>query len=177
MTLRTACAWALAAWLGASNAGAQPPLFEPSRGKSAARATVAVTSEPAAVHAGERVTIRVDVVPARGIHVYAPGNKGYIPVALDLQLPPGVSADPPVYPAGQDYVFGALKEVVKVFKGPFQVRQSVRVPPSAGPLEITGTFRYQACDDRVCFPVATVPVRTVVDVKPRSERSVPLTGP
>ena len=78
---------------------------------------------------------------------------------------------PPIYPPGQDYVFGELKETVKVYSRPFQVRQQVvgecAPPRSAGAsITIAGAVRYQACDDKVCFPPATAPVSLTLPIAP-----------
>ena len=69
--------------------------------------------------------------PAPGIHVYAPGNAGYIPVSVTLTVPAGVQVHPAVYPSGEDYVFGDLKEIVKVYSRAFQVRQQIVVSREA----------------------------------------------
>ena len=69
--------------------------------------------------------------PAPGIHVYAPGNTGYIPVSVTLTAPAGVQVHAAVYPSGEDYVFGELKETVKVYSRAFQVRQQVVVSRDA----------------------------------------------
>jgi DsbC/DsbD-like thiol-disulfide interchange protein len=100
--------------------------------------------------------IRLTVSPLPGIHVYAPGNDGYIGVALKLQLPGGLRASAPTYPPGDPYVFGALKELVEVYERPFTIEQRVTLAPRApaprSVIAVRGTVRYQACTDRVCFP-------------------------
>jgi DsbC/DsbD-like thiol-disulfide interchange protein len=156
--------------------GAQAPLFEPEGSKRGpARLAVAISADTPAVVPGRPVTLRLDMLPAPGIHVYAPGNSDYIPISVTLIAPAGVQVHAPVYPAGEDYVFGELKETVKVYSRAFQVRQPVVVTRAAakaagGSLTIAGSVRYQACDDRVCFPPATVPVSVVLPIAPRAPR-------
>src|SRR5262245_33277860 len=54
--------------------------------------TVATASSTTAVEPGARVSLFVDVSPKPGIHVYAPGATGYLPIALTLNAPPSVKA-------------------------------------------------------------------------------------
>ena len=111
--------------------------------------------------------------PAPGIHVYAPGNPRYIPVSVTITVPPGVQLHAAVYPQGEDYVFGELKETVKVYSRPFQVRQQIVVSRDAAKaagvaMTIGGSVRYQACDDKVCFPPATAPVTITLPIATRA---------
>jgi hypothetical protein len=141
------------------------PFEQPADPLATTRVTARMTAAPPAYRAGDRLILLVDVVPAPGIHVYSPGNRNYIAVSLQLDPLRGVRADEPVYPAGEDYVFGELKELVKVYQRPFQIRQSIVVERPASKtaaMTITGTLRYQACDDRVCFRPATIPLKVTI---------------
>ncbi len=114
--------------------GAQAPLFGPaaSPGTPLARLDVAITAGTAAIVPGRPVALSLDMRPARGIHVYAPGNAGYIPVSVTLTVPAGVQVHPAVYPAGEDYVFGDLKEIVKVYSRAFPGAAADRREPRGG---------------------------------------------
>ena len=151
--------------------GARPP-------RAPSRLTVALSAEGAPIVPGRPVTLRLAMTPAAGIHVYAPGNPDYIPVGVTLQLPAGVQADPAVYPPGEDYVFGELKEIVKVYGRPFEVRQRITVTRAAAraagsALTIDGWVRYQACTDKVCFPPATTPVSLTVPIASAAAKGSP----
>ena len=140
-----------------------------------ARLAVAITAEPSVVVPDRPIVLRLDMRPAPGIHVYAPGNTGYIPISVTLTAPAGVQVHAAVYPSGEDYVFGELKETVKVYSRAFQVRQQVVVNRAAaktagGSLTLAGSVRYQACDDRVCFAPASAPVSIVLPIAPRAAR-------
>jgi hypothetical protein len=155
---------------GAVTPAAQAPLFAPDADpRKISRLSVAMTADAGVVVPGRPVTLRVDMVPAAGIHVYAPGNPDYIAVSLALTPPPGVQVQPPIYPRGQNYLFGELKETVKVYSRPFEVRQQVVVTSAAArsagaSITIAGGVRYQACDDKVCFPPATAPVSITLPI-------------
>jgi hypothetical protein len=117
---------------------------------------------------GRRVSLVVEVVPVAGMHVYAPGAKGYRVVSIELDPIPGVVFGTTVYPPAESYVFAPLKETVPVFKTPFRlVRDLVfqTLPPAAAgtdtaqaPITLTGRVEYQACDDHVCFNPVSLPV-------------------
>jgi hypothetical protein len=101
-------------------------------------------------------TVRLAVTPMQqGVHVYSPGNEGYIGVSVKLDVPPGLKTLEPHFPEGDPYVFGALKELVTVYERPFEIRQPV-VRTGKGspklPATVSGILRYQACTDKICFP-------------------------
>ena len=146
--------------------------------RAPSRLTVAFSADAGPIVPGRSLTLRLAMTPAAGIHVYAPGNPDYIPVSITLQLPAGVQADPAVYPPGEDYVFGELKEIVKVYSRPFEVRQRITVTRAAAraagsALTIDGSVRYQACTDKVCFPPATAPVSLTVPIASAQGKAAP----
>ena len=139
------------------------------RSKQPPRLNIAA-EPPAHVSAGKPFRIALRLTPAAGIHVYAPGNPNYIPVAVEIAAAPGVKADPAVFPAGQDLFFGPLKESVKVYSAPFVVKVPLSLDAKLvkpGELVVRGTVSYQACDDRVCFPPQSAPFEARLAVKRR----------
>jgi len=138
------------------------------------RARLTVAAEPpAVVVAGTPFTVALRLTPVPGVHVYAPGNPNYIPVAVELTPPPGVKADAAIFPPAEDLFFGPLKETVKVYSAPFVVKlplsldaKVVKGSKSGGVL-IRGKVSYQACDDRVCFPPQSAPFEARLTVRPR----------
>ncbi len=124
---------------------------------------------------GTHFSLVLDVVPGRRVHVYAPGATGYKPVRLTLHPQPGLVVRDAQFPKPEDYFFKPLNEHVPVYQHPFRLVQDVMLDPSreAAPilkgmttLTITGTFEYQACDDKVCFTPHSVPLSWTVAVKP-----------
>jgi hypothetical protein len=124
---------------------------------------------------GVRFALVAEVTPNDTIHVYAPGQEGYIPVALTLDEDASYSAHPIVYPESTIFEFKPLNERVKVYDQPFRLVQDVtvaltremraRAAEEGATLTIKGRLRYQACDDKVCFIPATVPVEWTVRLK------------
>ena len=160
--------------LGVAAHASQAPLFGPAADpRTPARLDVAIRASTAAIVPGRPIVLSLDMRPAPGIHVYAPGNPRYIPVSVTITVPPGVQLHAAVYPQGEDYVFGELKETVKVYSRPFQVRQQIVVSRDAAKaagvaMTIGGSVRYQACDDKVCFPPATAPVTITLPIATRA---------
>ncbi len=116
---------------------------------------------------GTHFSVVLDVRPARGIHVYAPGVTGYKPITLSLQQQPFVAVRDPQYPASDDYFFKPLNEHVRVYQRPFRIVEDLVIEASAAAqtalkektsLTIDGTVSYQACDDRVCFTPQSIPL-------------------
>jgi DsbC/DsbD-like thiol-disulfide interchange protein len=129
--------------------------------------TATVGASDATVAPGARVTLIIDVKPKPKMHVYAPGQAGYIPLSVTLDPTPDFKAQPVKFPAPGTYYFAPLKEIVKVYDKPIRVTQEITFslsPELRGrangreTLVITGSLAYQACDDAVCYRSETVPL-------------------
>jgi DsbC/DsbD-like thiol-disulfide interchange protein len=116
---------------------------------------------------GHRVILMLDVTPGKNIHVYAPGQAGYIPIALKLEATADFKTGASHYPPARDFVFAPLRETVKVFDKPFRLAQEITLALTPAlrqratakeTLTIKGTLDYQACDDKVCFRPDSVPL-------------------
>ncbi len=127
----------------------------------------------AAVTAGGRVTLALDVAPKRAMHVYAPPQTDYIPVSLAIQPDPAIKAGAPQFPRPQTLRIEALDETQSVYSARFRIAQEVTLAPAAlrqaraaGGLTVKGTLRYQACDDTICYLPVNVPVAWTVALTP-----------
>lgn len=129
------------------------------------------TSAPGAPRGG-RLTLYVDVAPKAAVHVYAEGAPDVTPVSLLVKPRVGVRLQPVTYPAPEKVAtLGALVPV-NAYTKPFRIAQPVMVSSTVTPGEtivLAGELTYQACDDRLCYPTDTVPVRWsfVVQSRPR----------
>jgi len=142
-----------------------------------ARDDVEITTYPAdaTIAPGNRTALVVEVAPRPRMHVYAAGASGYRPVKLTIAADSLVRVLPLEYPSSQIYLFEPLNERVPVYQTPFRLLQEIVLDaaPDAEPalrgkteLTITGTLEYQACDDKVCFNPAAVPLSWTLKVKP-----------
>lgn len=128
---------------------------------------VKLTGGEAGAASGGRVSLFVDVVPKPRMHVYAPEQKTYLPVSLRLESSPYVKVRPAVFPTGESFFFAPTRETQSVYSRPFRIELPVTVGRvrSAGPITLTGTLEYQACDDRVCYAPRKVPVTWVLHLQ------------
>jgi len=123
---------------------------------------------------GERLSVTVTVTPKARMHLYAPGKHDYQVVRLTFDPQTWLRPQAIVYPASEIYHFKPLDERVEVFMKPFRLRRDLTLlaTPEAQKLlraltsvTITGALEYQACDDKVCFNPASVPISFVVSLK------------
>ena len=124
---------------------------------------------------GHRITLVIDVVPGKNIHVYAPGQQGYLPVELKLESSVDFKTGAVRFPASREYVFAPLNERVQVFDRPFRIMQDVTLALTPAlrqralakeMVTVTGTLEYQACDDNVCYRPDGVPVMWTIGLVP-----------
>jgi hypothetical protein len=130
----------------------------------------ATPTEPVAVAPGAsvRVELRFHVTPGYHINSSKPRSEFLIPTRLKLDPPAGLTPGGIVYPAGTDLTFTfSPKEKLSVYSGDFTLRAELRALASApaGTYKVPGTLRFQACNDRACFPPTKLPVEFEVTVR------------
>jgi DsbC/DsbD-like thiol-disulfide interchange protein len=140
-----------------------------------AHLTIATSATVATAAPGQKVTLQIDVTPKPKMHVYAPGQEGYIPISLKLEPDPAFTAPKAKFPAGEKFFMKALNETQLVYAKPFRITQELKLAESpeltaraadGRPLTVKGTVRYQACDDAICYLPATVPVEWSIKLSP-----------
>jgi DsbC/DsbD-like thiol-disulfide interchange protein len=152
-----------------------------------AHLVVTTSASPEAVAPGKRVSLTVDVAPKPKMHVYSPGQEGYIGITLTLDADPAFTAAKAKYPAGEKIYMPLLKETQLVYAKPFRITQDLTLRPGSGQalrpgsgqalrpgsgqptdgaLTIKGTLRYQACDDTICYLPKNVPVAWTLKLAP-----------
>ena len=132
--------------------GWTPP--EPPAEVEGKQLTAKTSASDALVAPGQRVTLILDADLNPGMHVYAPGVEGYIPIDWKMQDSPDAAIHAPVYPRSQKLFLKAIGETVPAYRNHFRLIRDItigRVANGAGKLTLNGTLRYQACDDRVCY--------------------------
>jgi peroxiredoxin len=132
---------------------------------------------------GNLVTLTAEVRLPPDVHVYAPGTKGYKPIRLVIDPPPDFELKQASYPSSKILYLPAIKERVPVFEGAFRIRQELKVNSMAefsGALgadgkkvTVSGTIEYQACDSKICYLPATVPVEWQFQILPLDRQRAP----
>jgi cytochrome c biogenesis DsbD-like protein len=136
-----------------------------------------VTAYPSdsSIAPGNRFTLAFDIVPHRGMHVYAPGASGYRVIGFRAEAQPFVRVIPIDYPTADIYFFKPLNERVTVFQKPFTFKQDVvlEASPQAqaalrgkDTLTVKGSLEYQACDDKICYNPESIPLSWTLRLRP-----------
>lgn len=135
----------------------------------------------ATVQGGFRVALTLDVAMKPGMHVYAPGVEGYIPIEWSMETSDGWQTHDAAYPASRMLHLPAIRETVPVYDGSLRLVREVTIAQDRaieplledGKLTVRGTFRYQACDDRICYRPETVPLEWTLQVEQLDRTRVP----
>lgn len=121
-----------------------------------------------AASAGQETVAAIQITVKRGYHVQANPvrNPSLIPIVLDMMADGSVTPGSPDYPLSKTMRLEGADEDLVVYDGTFAIRLplAVAVDAPAGPVILSGTLRYQACDDRHCLFPVTRPVKLVVQV-------------
>lgn len=109
------------------------------------------------------------------MHVYAPGKHDYQVVKVTIDPQPWLRAHETRYPPSEMYHFKPLNERVEVYSKPFRLVQDVtilatpevqKLLSTLSTITIAGSIDYQACDDKICYNPARVPISFSVTMKP-----------
>jgi hypothetical protein len=146
--------------------GAQPG--EARTASEAAHLRITSAASNGIARPGLRITLALDVEMKPGMHVYAPGVQGYIPIDWRLdEGGPTAKRHPFDYPTAEMLHLKAIGETVPVYRGHLRLRREItfgqepalkQLASIAGELIVKGSFRYQACDDRKCYLPENVPL-------------------
>jgi alkyl hydroperoxide reductase subunit AhpC len=134
------------------------------------------------LHGGDHTTLLLEVTLNKKMHVYAPGVQGsYIPVKWDLKPSDLYKAEETKWPQAKILDLKAIGEKAPVYEGRLEIRRDVtfsqqkqlQAASEGKPLEVEAAFRYQACDDKVCYPPVNVPLKWTFQFEPHDSTRVP----
>lgn len=120
------------------------------------------------VRPGQRVALVLDLQLKPGMHVYAPGVQGYIPIDWKIKESDVAAAHEATFPKPEILFLKAIDERVPVFKDHVRVVRDITFGPDPkvkaaasadGTFAVEGTLRYQACDDRLCYLPQELPLK------------------
>ena len=128
------------------------------------------------VSAGKTARVQLRFKVADGYHINSnqPGSELLIPTKLQLDPPTDIGIGSITYPKGQDLTLAlAPGEKLNVYTGEFALAARVSATSSAmpGKYKVHGQLKYQACNDRSCFPPKLAPVEFEVQVLKRLSAS------
>jgi DsbC/DsbD-like thiol-disulfide interchange protein len=118
------------------------------------------------------ITLRVN----QGFHVNSnkPNDELLMPTVVHLNPPQGIMILNIQYPAGEQLALPFMgNDKLSVYSGNFAVEAEVRIPKATalGTQRVHGEVKYQACDNRQCFPPKTTPLEFDVKVvKPTAKK-------
>jgi AhpC/TSA family protein/cytochrome c biogenesis DsbD-like protein len=132
---------------------------------------------------GEHIALTAEVQLPPDVHVYAPGVKGYKSIVLTMDATPGMEFTPVNYPHEKILYLPAIKERVPVFEGKFRITQDLKISSAADfsnslgtdgkTFTIAGKLDYQACDSKICYLPASVPVHWQLQILPLDRQRAP----
>jgi len=128
------------------------------------------------VASGKPVSVRLRFRVAEGYHINSnqPGSELLIPTKLQLNPPTDIGIGSIVYPKGHDLILSiAPDQPLNVYTGEFAITGKVSAMRTATPGKymVHGQLKYQACNDRSCFPPKLAPVEFEVQVVKRTASS------
>ena len=114
---------------------------------------VTTVTEAAGAHAGSRYRMAVQARLDAGFHVNSnePLDDGLIPTELSLDPPDGIRLESIAWP--ESFLFDVGGEPLAVFGEEFVIGAGLALDPdlALGEYVVTGSLRYQACDDTICY--------------------------
>ncbi len=133
-----------------------------------ARRVTAAAAGPVSVAAGRSTTVDLPFRVKAGYHINSnkPNSELLVPTVLSTSPPTNIFIGKITYPAGEERSFSfAPQDSLSVYSGDFTLNALVRAAQTTPPgtYRVRGSLKYQACDDRACYPPSQVPV--AFDVK------------
>ncbi len=135
------------------------------------------------VAGGNLSTLLLEVTLPPKMHVYAPGvDSTYIPVKWDMAPDAAWKETDARWPESKTLHLAVINETVPVYEQRFSVSRDVifaaqkELMAAAGDarqVTVKGTFRYQACDEKECFPPVNVPLEWTFHVVSHDRQRVP----
>jgi thiol:disulfide interchange protein len=134
------------------------------------RATVTPVVEASAVHPGTTVRVALQVALPETLHVQSdrPRDPTLIPTVLTVDAPPAATLRGVAYPPAMDLKQEGQDEPLAVFENTFAIGAELAVAADAplGALVVPARLRYQACDDKLCYPPVTAQVEWILQIAP-----------
>ena len=120
-----------------------------------------------------RAAVQVRIPDRFHVQSDAPRDPTLIPTVLTIDAPAGVKVAEIVFPMATEFVQIGQAQPLLVFEHEFTIGVQLDVADTvpAGRMEVPARLRYQACDDRLCYPPVTTDILwTLTVVKGSADR-------
>jgi thiol:disulfide interchange protein len=132
------------------------------------RANVTPIVETSGVHPGTTARVALQVSLPGNLHVQSdrPRDPLLIPTVLTIEPPAGVMLRATAFPAAIDLKQEGQTVPLAVFENTFAIGAELAVAANAplGPLLVPARLRYQACDEKLCYPPAMAQVEWTLQI-------------
>ena len=123
---------------------------------------------PVVAKRGTQIHVKVPVRLLPGYHINSnkPLDEDLIPLRLTWS-PGTLEAGRIDYPPGKMEKYEFSEKPLSVLTGDVEIGTEFKVPASAsvGAQTVMGKLRYQACDNRACYPPRNIDIKLQVDVQ------------
>jgi hypothetical protein len=115
------------------------------------------------------VQVKLPLAIQKGFHVNSntPNEDYLIPLKVTWTETGALEAGPVLYPKPNEEKYEFSPKPLSVFTGSISLTANFKVSAKAqaGPGMAVGKLRYQACNDRACFPPKTVEVKVPYQIQ------------
>lgn len=124
------------------------------------------------------VGVVLEMKPPWHVNAHRVTSKMQIPTTLTWATAEGIEWGVVEYPEGKLVRVEWMQEKISLYEKQVVLMTPARVreDAAAGRLTLTGTLRYQACDDHQCLAPVSVPVKLDVEVSPLGTILIPQHG-
>ncbi len=150
--------------------------------KETKQLSVSLSASTDNIATGQHVALVLDVDLKPKMHVYAPGVEHYIPIDWQITESDAAKAEAVIWPKSQKLYLQAIDETVPVYKDTLRIVRDIVFAPDAklktlvnekGEITIHGVLKYQACDDKMCYIPASVPLDWTFHYQPLDRQRAP----
>lgn len=145
--------------------------------------TLSSSASASVVRSGQHIELTLDIELKPKMHVYAPGVEGgYRPVEWNINKSTVATAAAGVYPPAETLFLEAINERVPVYREKVRLVRDLGIGRDAdlksavsanGEFTVEGEFKYQACDDRVCYIPSSIPLKWTFTLESHDRQRAP----
>jgi DsbC/DsbD-like thiol-disulfide interchange protein len=130
--------------------------------------TQAPDPTPVIAHRGKPVTIPLQLILKNGYHMNSNQPKDEYLIPLRVTWDPSVLTQRSItYPPPKLETYEFSDKPLSVYSSDVRIDTALDVPADAkaGPLQLTGKVRYQACTDKMCLQPKTFAVAVPIEIR------------